>query len=34
MRVVAGALRGRSIKAPDGDSTRPTTDRTREAVFN
>lgn len=34
MRVVAGALRGRVIKAPDGDSTRPTTDRTREAVFN
>lgn len=34
MRVVAGALRGRVIKAPDGDATRPTTDRTREAVFN
>lgn len=34
MRVVAGALRGRNIKAPDGDATRPTTDRTREAVFN
>lgn len=34
MRVVAGTLRGRSIVAPDGDSTRPTTDRTREAVFN
>ena len=34
MRVVAGSLRGRSIKAPEGDATRPTTDRTREAVFN
>ncbi|MFM8563004.1 MAG: 16S rRNA (guanine(966)-N(2))-methyltransferase RsmD [Acidimicrobiia bacterium] len=34
MRVVAGTLRGRLIVAPDGDATRPTTDRTREAVFN
>ncbi len=34
MRVVAGALRGRTISAPEGDATRPTTDRTREAVFN
>jgi 16S rRNA (guanine966-N2)-methyltransferase len=34
MRVVAGSLRGRTIEAPDGDATRPTTDRTREAVFN
>ena len=34
MRVVAGELRGRRIDAPDGDATRPTTDKVREAVFN
>jgi|HigsolmetaAR201D_1030396.scaffolds.fasta_scaffold09598_3 16S rRNA (guanine966-N2)-methyltransferase len=34
MRIVAGALRGRRIAAPDGRVTRPTTDRVREAVFN
>lgn len=34
MRVVAGTLRGRKIVAPDGRATRPTTDRTREAMFN
>lgn len=34
MRVVAGELRGRRIEAPPGDSTRPTTDKVREAVFN
>jgi 16S rRNA (guanine966-N2)-methyltransferase len=34
MRVVAGALRGRRLVAPDGLATRPTTDRVREAVFN
>ena len=34
MRVVAGELRGRRIDAPEGDSTRPTTDKVREAVFN
>lgn len=34
MRVVAGTLRGRPILAPEGDTTRPTTDRTREAMFN
>lgn len=34
MRVVAGSLRGRNLVAPEGSSTRPTTDRTREAVFN
>jgi 16S rRNA (guanine966-N2)-methyltransferase len=34
MRVVAGALRGRRIVAPAGESTRPTTDKVREAVFN
>ena len=34
MRVVAGRFRGRALTAPEGDETRPTTDRLREAVFN
>jgi 16S rRNA (guanine966-N2)-methyltransferase len=34
MRVVAGELGGRRIVAPEGTSTRPTTDRVREAMFN
>ena len=34
MRVVAGDLRGRKISAPEGTTTRPTTDMAREAIFN
>lgn len=34
MRVVAGELRGRRIESPRGSTTRPTTDKVREAVFN
>lgn len=34
MRVVAGEFRGRTLQAPPGTSTRPTTDKVREAVFN
>ena len=34
MRIIAGRWRGRPIAAPDGDSTRPTSDRVREAVFD
>ncbi len=34
MRIVAGSLRGKNIKAPDGLDTRPTTDRVREALFS
>ncbi len=34
MRIVAGAYRGRSLVAPQGQATRPTSDRAREAVFN
>lgn len=34
MRVVAGELRGRRIEAPEGKTTRPTTDMAREAIFN
>lgn len=31
---MAGELRGRTIVAPEGGTTRPTTDKVREAVFN
>lgn len=34
MRIVAGSLKGRSIVTPEGQGTRPTSDRTRQAVFN
>jgi len=34
MRVVAGSLRGRRLVAPKTRSTRPTTDRVREALFS
>ncbi len=33
MRVIAGRLRGRTLRAPKGSRTRPTTDRVREAWF-
>ncbi|MDQ6697505.1 MAG: 16S rRNA (guanine(966)-N(2))-methyltransferase RsmD [Actinomycetota bacterium] len=34
MRVVAGSARGLALTAPPGRTTRPTSDRVREAVFN
>lgn len=34
MRIIAGALRGRQIKAVPGENTRPTTDKVKENVFN
>lgn len=34
MRIIAGNWRGRTIAAPKGDTTRPTADRTREALFS
>jgi 16S rRNA (guanine966-N2)-methyltransferase len=34
MRIVGGQFRGRALVAPKGRSTRPTTDRTRENMFN
>ena len=34
MRVVAGTLKGRSIKAVKGTNTRPTTDKVKESIFN
>jgi 16S rRNA (guanine(966)-N(2))-methyltransferase RsmD len=33
MRVIAGRLGGRRLKAPRGTTTRPTSDRVREALF-
>jgi len=33
MRIVAGTARGRRVAVPKGTTTRPTSDRTREAVF-
>ncbi len=32
-RIIAGAVGGRRIAVPPGQTTRPTTDRTREALF-
>ncbi|WP_230480581.1 16S rRNA (guanine(966)-N(2))-methyltransferase RsmD [Sphingomonas sp. Leaf21] len=34
MRVIAGQWRGRPLVAPKGEVTRPTADRTREALFS
>ncbi|WP_426163236.1 16S rRNA (guanine(966)-N(2))-methyltransferase RsmD [Sandarakinorhabdus sp. DWP1-3-1] len=34
MRIISGHWRGRALIAPPGDSTRPTADRVREALFS
>ena len=34
MRIVAGEFRGRKLAEPQSDRIRPTTDRTRETLFN
>lgn len=34
MRIIAGQWRGRLLVTPKGDATRPTADRTREALFS
>ncbi|MEK3882088.1 16S rRNA (guanine(966)-N(2))-methyltransferase RsmD [Paenibacillus sp. PL2-23] len=34
MRVIAGAARGRALKAVPGTNTRPTTDKVKEAIFS
>jgi 16S rRNA (guanine966-N2)-methyltransferase len=34
MRIVAGSARGRTLAAPRGRGTRPTSDKVRGAVFN
>lgn len=34
LRVIAGAAKGRKLKSVPGDTTRPVTDRVKEALFN
>ncbi len=34
MRIVAGIWRGRALTAPPGETTRPTADRVRQALFD
>jgi 16S rRNA (guanine(966)-N(2))-methyltransferase RsmD len=34
MRVVSGTCKGKSLKAVPGNTTRPTTDKVKEAIFN
>ena len=34
MRIVGGALRGRSLRTPRHEGLRPTSDRVRESIFN
>lgn len=34
LRIIAGEWRGRRLTAPEGDTTRPTADRTRETLFS
>jgi len=34
VRIVAGGWRRRQLRAPPGDATRPTADRTRETLFS
>ncbi|MGJ7042188.1 16S rRNA (guanine966-N2)-methyltransferase [Shinella sp. BE166] len=34
MRIVGGEFRGRALATPKSDDIRPTTDRTRESLFN
>ncbi|MGI9402039.1 MAG: RsmD family RNA methyltransferase, partial [Rhizobiaceae bacterium] len=34
MRIVGGKLRGRRLNTPNSQDIRPTSDRTRESLFN
>jgi len=34
MRIIGGRSRGRKLRAPGGQQTRPTADRVRESLFN
>lgn len=34
MRIVSGDFRGKALATPPGDTTRPTSDRARQAIFN
>ncbi len=34
MRVISGSAKGRELRAPPGQTTRPITDRVKSALFN
>jgi 16S rRNA G966 N2-methylase RsmD len=34
LRIVSGRFRGKTLAAPPGEATRPTSDRARQAIFN
>jgi 16S rRNA (guanine(966)-N(2))-methyltransferase RsmD len=34
VRIISGTVGGRTLRAPRGNATRPTTDKVREALFN
>jgi 16S rRNA (guanine966-N2)-methyltransferase len=34
VRIIAGTAKGRRLRAPDGRTTRPITDRAKEGIFN
>ena len=34
MRIVSGEFRGKALVTPEGQATRPTSDRARQAIFN
>lgn len=34
MRIISGVYRGKKLLSPDSKNVRPTSDRTREAIFN
>jgi 16S rRNA (guanine966-N2)-methyltransferase len=34
VRIVSGSFRGKTLAAPQGGATRPTSDRARQAIFN
>lgn len=34
MRIISGEHRGRKLLAPDGDQTRPVTDRAKQSIFD
>jgi 16S rRNA (guanine966-N2)-methyltransferase len=34
MRIIGGRVGGRTLKAPKGSGTRPTSDKVRQAIFN
>ncbi len=34
MRIIAGQFKGRKLFTPESDAIRPTSDRTRESIFN